>query len=54
MFAPPAAVQAKISYAPPSAEELWRTYPLEQSPEPAKTLTPIASVRPTEPAPGLR
>ena len=35
----------------PSADELWRTYPLHETPEPSETLTPTASARPTEAPP---
>ena len=35
----------------PSADELWRTYPLQETPEPSETLTPTASARPAEAPP---
>jgi hypothetical protein len=35
----------------PSADELWRTYPLQETPEPSETLTPTASSRPAEAPP---
>ena len=35
----------------PSADELWRTYPLQETPEPGETLTPTASSRPAEAPP---
>ena len=35
----------------PSADELWRTYPLNETPEPSDTLTPTATARPAEAPP---
>ncbi len=50
MLAPPVAAGQDRSPTP-SADELWRTYPLQESPEPSETLTPTASSRPAEAPP---
>lgn len=50
MFAPPVAAGQDRSPTP-SADELWRTYPLRETPEPSETLTPTASARPAEAPP---
>jgi len=50
MLAPPVAAGQDRSPTP-SADELWRTYPLQETPEPSETLTPTASARPAEPPP---
>lgn len=50
MLAPPVAAGQGRS-ATPSADELWRTYPLQESPEPGETLTPTASSPPAEAPP---
>src|SRR5687767_10221944 len=48
MLAPPVAAGQDRSPTP-SADELWRTYPLQEAPEPSETLTPAASSRPEAP-----
>ena len=50
MIAPPVAAGQDRSPTP-SAEELWRTYPLQQSPEPSETFAPAASTRPADEPP---
>jgi hypothetical protein len=50
MLAPPVAAGQDRSPTP-SADELWRTYPLQESPEPSGTLSPTASSRPAEAPP---
>ena len=49
MAAPPIAAGQERSPTP-SAEELWRTYPLEQTPEPGATPAPSAATALTPPA----
>ena len=45
-------VAAGLDRSPtPSADELWRTYPLNETPEPSETLTPTATARPAEAPP---